>query len=61
MTNIKEQAIQYASEPKHWGDWAALSAALGAFMDYLPSLAALASIFWIAIQAYYFIKNQKAK
>ena len=58
---MKNTAIQYASEPRHWGDLAALGTAIGAFMEYLPAMAAFASIVWIAIQAYYFIKNQRGK
>lgn len=38
-----------------------LSAATAAITGYLPAIAGVVSILWIAVQAYYFFKDRKGK
>lgn len=48
---------------KAGGDITAVCAGLATFFEYLPgimgTLASLAALIWIGIQAYYFIKEKK--
>lgn len=36
-----------------------VATALGTFLGYLPSIAAVVSILWIGVQAYFFFKDRK--
>lgn len=46
------------NDPKHIGDASAFLVAVGAFVNWLPPIAALASILWIAFQLWQHPKIQ---
>lgn len=43
---------------RHFMDWAAVGAAVGSFLNWMPKVAALFSAIWLALQIYSWIEKR---
>lgn len=46
-----------SSDIKHIIDWTAVGGAVAAFFKFLPDLAALLSVIWLALRIYELVRN----